>query len=361
MNYEKLCMSCFKESNGKTCKSCGYAEPDMRSRTMIPARTLLGGRYLIGEVVNLDNVSIEYKALDVQLNRVVEIQEYYPRTIVTRNAEGDILEVNSEDNREIFQKNVMTIKNNALKMTEFSNSPYIVNVYDSFESNNTVYVVKEYIEGVLLGDFIKTSGGRLDINTALSIINPVLEGLSQIHKAGLVHRDLTPKSIILTANNEIKISEFRFLKEASPYKDENMTIHFSSGYAPPEQYRTKSKQGPFTDIYSAGAVLYRMITGKKPVEAISRLNEDDIVPPEDFIPEIPDYISISIMKALNVTAELRFKSASDFKNCLINKKDVVDVDEEIKNIKTKKYLRTTRIILLVLAIIVLFIMYKLME
>ena len=261
MNFEKICTSCFQEKEDVICNKCGYIEPESRRKSLLPARVFLNDRYIIGEVVNIDNSSIEYKAWDTKEERIVEIQEYYPREIVSRDADDIGVTVASQSNAEAFRKNITSIINSATKMIEVSESPYIVNTYDCFECNNTVYIVKEYMEGMYLSDFIESNGGKVDPDTAVSIIVPVLEGLSQIHKAGLVHRSVTTRSIIITVDNEIKIGNFRFIKEASPYKDENMTVHFSAGYAPPEQYKTKSKQGAFSDVYSVGAVLYGL--GKK--------------------------------------------------------------------------------------------------
>lgn len=327
----------------------------------MPARTILNGRYLVGEVTGVDKSTIEYKALDTDNNRVVEIQEYYPRGIASRDSGSADITVTSQDDSESYKKNIRTIKANAERMKSFSGSPYIVNVFDCFECNNTVYIVKEYTEGMLLSDFIESYGGKIDTETAVAIIVPVLEGLSQIHKAGLVHRAISPKSIIITTDNEIKISNFRFLKEASPYKDENMTVHFSIGYAPPEQYKTKSKQGAFSDIYSVGAVLYKMLTGDRPDDALERMGMNNLVSPKNINSDIPDSVSISVMKALNMTSELRFKTAADFKNCLLEKKEVFDVDSELRNIKTKKFNNTTVALLALVVAVAGIIIYFLLD
>lgn len=358
MDYDNICISCFREKEDDVCPKCGYIEPQKRRKSVLPAKWQLNDRYIIGEVIGVDKASVEYKAWDIKEKRIVEIQEYYPREFVTRDSNGLEITVSSQENQDTFRKNVSSILSSAQKMLELSSSPYIVDIFDCFEGNNTVYVVKEYLEGMFLNDFIDSNGGKVDTETAVSIIVPVLEGLSQIHKAGLVHRAISPKSIIITVDNEIKIGNFRFLKDASPYKDENMTVHFSAGYAPPEQYRTKSKQGAFSDIYSVGAVLYKMLTGEKPLDALERMGSDNIISPRSINPDIPENVNISIMKAMNMTSELRFKTAVDFKNSLLAKKDVVDIDNELKNIKHKKFNQTTVLLLAVLAAVTVFVLYK---
>lgn len=361
MDYEKLCISCFRENEDEICKYCGYIEQENRRKSLLPARMLLNDRYIIGEVVNADKSSIEYKAWDTKENRLVEIQEYYPREVALRDDNGLDVTVIMKENYNVFRKNITSILSSAQKMMEFSDSPYLVNIYDCFECNKTAYVVKEYLEGMLLSDFIASYDGQVDVETAVSIVIPVLEGLSQLHKAGLVHRAISPKSIIVTVDNDVKTSNFRFLKEASPYKDENMTVHFSSGYAPPEQYRTRSKQGAFSDIYSVGAVLYRMLAGRRPADALERTGKDELVPPKNFNKSIPENVNISIMKAMNMTSELRFKTVADFKNSLLEKKAVVDIDSELKTVKTENKKRTLIAAAATLAAVAGFVLYMILS
>ncbi len=336
MEYSNICISCFEPKSGDVCEHCGYVESEEKRRSALPARTLLNRKYLIGELINISKTAVDYKAFDVENEKIVEIQEYFPRDVAVRDSLGFNVLVDSDENLAIYQKNLTSIEKNSNKMMIFNSSPYIVNFFDCFLENNTVYIVKEYIEGVFLDDFVKSNGGVLDTETALSIMIPVLDGLNQLHKEGLIHRGLTPKSIILTVNNEVKITDFNFLKEASPYKDEAMTVHFTSGYAPSEQYKSKSKQGPFSDIYSAGAILYRILTGKKPTDSLDRTAGDLLAAPKDLNPDIPDNISLSIVKAMDMTAELRFKTATDFKKCLIEKKDICSIDNELKTIKKNR-------------------------
>lgn len=361
MNYEKLCISCFRENENEICRYCGYIEPYNRRKSLLPSRMLLNERYIIGEVVNADKSSIEYKAWDTKEERLVEIQEYYPEEVAFRGENGLDVNVITEENCNVFRKNTASIMTGAKEMMEFSDFPCLVNVYDCFECNKTVYVVKEYLEGMLLSDFIGSYGGKLDVETAVSAVVPVLEGLSQLHKAGLVHRAISPESIIVTADNDIKTGNFRFLKEASPYKDEDTTVHFSSGYTPPEQYSAKSKQGAFSDIYSVGAVLYRMLSGKRPADALERTGQDKLIPPKNFNKSIPDYVSISIMKAMNMTPELRFKTAADFKNALLGKKAVVDIDSELKAAKAESKKRAVIAAAATLAAAAGFVLYMLLS
>lgn len=333
MNPENMCISCFKEITDGCCPHCGYVESGNRKKSMLPARMLLSGRYVIGEVLGLDRSSVCFKALDIKKDKIVEVQEYFPRDTVIRESNSANLKIISECDAEEHRKNVLTIRKNARKMMEFSFSNNIVNIYDVFEENNTVYTVNEYLEGMLLGDYVEKCGGRLKTDEAVTIANAVLDGLSLIHKAGLIHRAITPENIILTANNKIKITNFRSLKEVSTCSSK-MTVYFSPGYAPPEQYRSNGKQGAFTDIYSVGAVLYKITTGERPVDSINRLSADELRVPRDLNPEIPENVSLAILKAMNIAPEQRFKSAMDFKISLLSKRAVFGAD-----LREEKYSR----------------------
>ena len=162
MDYENLCISCFGEMVDGSCPQCGYMESGNRKKTMLPARILLNGRYLVGEVLGLDKSAVNYKAWDTKQNKIVEIQEYFPRDLVNREKDSANLEVVSQDLSEEYFKSVNTIKNNAEKMFEFSSSENIINIFDSFEENNTVYIVSEYLEGMLLGDYVFRSYGSVN-------------------------------------------------------------------------------------------------------------------------------------------------------------------------------------------------------
>ena len=333
-------MSCFCEKENDVCEKCGYIAPQKRSSSFLPAGHLLQNRYIIGEILTSDKMAVEYKAFDTTKGLITEIQEYFPRDFAHRESNSPCINVSSQENLDVYNKNIDSIRSTAEKMINFSSSQSVVNVYGCFAENNTVYVVKEYIEGMRLSDYLSSAGDVIDAGTALEIIIPVLDGLSELHSAGLVHRSLTPNSIAITVDNKIKITDFRFLKDASPYKDEDMTVHFTPGYAPPEQYLSKSRQGAFSDIYSVGAILYKMLTGEKPDDAPNRMSEETVVSPDQINPDIAQHVSLSIMKALEVTSELRFKTAADFKNSLLGIKEVVDVGGVINQEKNKKIRRT---------------------
>lgn len=334
--YERICISCFRD-RGKydLCPHCGYIESGNRKHAMLPARYVLQDRYLIGEVLSTDKNCVCYKAMDMLQKRIVEVQEHFPREIVTRDADTMALVPLERTGTQWPGKSVQTLYRNAQTMTQFSQYDGILHVYDTFLANQTVYIVNEYVEGMLLEDYLKQCGGTVDTDTAISIILPILDGLAQLHKADLIHRAVTPKNIIITSDNAVKLINFVFLKETSAFQENEMTVYFSPGYAPYEQYVTKERRGPFTDIYSAGAVLYRMLVGRPPQDPIERKSEDRL---RETLNEtgLPEYIVLCICKAMDMNKDIRFKSTADMKNALLRKTDLVDVDGHLENIRRRR-------------------------
>ena len=102
-----------------------------------------------------------------------------------------------------------------------------------------------------------------------------------------------------------------------------MTVYFTPGYAPPEQYSSNSRSGPFSDIYSVGATIYRMLAGKAPRDALARLSGNDLPTLSELDPGIPKHVSDTVQKAMEMNEDMRIKSAADFKKYLRGEKEIV--------------------------------------
>ncbi len=134
-------------------------------------------------------------------------------------------------------------------------------------------------------------------------------------------------------NYKVKLIDFGAARFSSGEEEKTLSIILKPGYAPPEQYRSRSKQGPWTDIYAVGAVLYRSVTGRMPEESVNRVVEDHLPPPNALVPEIPQYLSDTIMRAMALSQELRFQNVDQFQAALRNETKVRDVAAELKRRK----------------------------
>ena len=147
--------------------------------------------------------------------------------------------------------------------------PNIVRVHTVFESNNTAYMVMSYEQGKSFAEVLKQ--GQPDEEKLMEIILPLLDGLEVMHKRGFIHRDIKPANIFIRNDGSSVLLDFGSARQAMGEETQTLTNFVTPGYAPFEQYYGKSDmQGPWTDIYSLGATLYRAITGDPPVDSTFR-------------------------------------------------------------------------------------------
>lgn len=147
--------------------------------------------------------------------------------------------------------------------------PGIVRVWDAFEENNTAYLVMELLEGSTLGNRV-ANRGPLSAQNLLRVAEALCEALGRLHQEGLLHRDIKPDNVFLTSDGRAVLIDFGSAREFQANQTVHHTRMVTHGYAPLEQYASKAKFGPFTDIYSLSATLYFAATGNQPPSAIDR-------------------------------------------------------------------------------------------
>jgi serine/threonine protein kinase len=347
-------MSCFNvKGDFDVCPYCGWVEgtPPKEAYHLHP-RTLLNNRYVIGTVLGYGGFGVTYKAWDMELGIKVAVKEYYPSGLVNRvPGEAEVVIYSGEKSKQ-YGYGLKRFLDEARQMAKFSTHMNIVNIYNFFEQNNTAYIVMEYLEGISLKQFLQQSGGILDVDTALQIILPVADALEEIHSKGTIHRDVSPDNIFITAENKVKLIDFGAARLSAGDKEETLSVILKPGFAPPEQYRSKSKQGAFTDIYALGATLYRLVTGVLPEESVDRLFDDSLKRPSELGIKIPDNIERAIMKALSLKEELRFQNIAHFKEAVANKRQIDFPEVELKKRQFRRRIWASGFALLAVALIV---------
>lgn len=334
------CMKTFDEVYG-VCPHCGFipGTPPKEAYHLTPG-TVLRGRYLVGTTVGFGGFGITYRAWDTTLDKKVAIKEFYPNGIVNRVPGQKEVIIYSGNRADEFRNGKERFLAEARNMARFNTHPNIVNVYEFFEENNTAYIAMEFLEGVSYKQYIASCKGRVDVNTAVSVTLSVLDALKEIHKVKIIHRDVSPDNIFMvpvepgSSNYKVKLIDFGAARFSSGEEEKTLSIILKPGYAPPEQYRSRSKQGPWTDIYAVGAVLYRSITGKMPEESVNRMVEDHLEPPMTLVPDLPQYLNDSILRAMALNQELRFQNVDQFREAIQQKAKVLSVDSELKRRKT---------------------------
>lgn len=339
------CLNCMKTFKGKfeVCPYCGYvhsAQP--REAFQLYPGTLLHERYVVGTTVGIGGFGITYRAWDQVLEKQVAVKEYFPNGVVNRVPGNPEVIVFSEEATGEFQKGRIRFLAEAENMAKFNAHPNIVDVYDFFEENCTAYIVMEFLDGISFKNLLSIYDGKIPYPMAVNIVNDVLKALKEIHRKKIVHRDISPDNIFILPLDSalehytVKVIDFGAARLSDGEEEKTLSIILKPGFAPPEQYEKKSKQGPWTDFYAVGAMLYLSITGKKPEESLNRVLEDELIPPLQIIPEIPQYLNDTIMRAMALKPELRFRTADQFLEALNQKAKVLTVNQQLHRYRMRR-------------------------
>ncbi|WP_020410207.1 protein kinase domain-containing protein [Hahella ganghwensis] len=237
--------------------------------------------YRIESLLGEGGFGLTYLAFDENLQKRVAIKEYLPVDFAVRATDATVYP-RTESTKEAFEWGLNAFINEARTLARFQN-PYIVQVYRYFDANGTAYIVMEYVEGKTLRKMIKEQG-RLDQRALMPLLLPILDGLSDVHNAEILHRDIKPDNILIRNNGQPVLIDFGAARQALGAKSRSITTIITPGYAPIEQYSSKSKVGPWSDIYALGAVAYYCLTQIKPEDASDRVVGDHLKPLEEVAP-----------------------------------------------------------------------------
>ncbi len=329
------CMEEYDEEYG-VCPNCGFIRGTEADEIYyMKPETMLFGRYIVGTVVGFGGFGITYKAWDTQMEKTVAIKEFFPSSLVSRSDDGVTVNLYSEKNREEFDKGLLRFLEEGKSTARFGTHPNIVNVFDLFEENNTGYIIMEFLDGVSLKEYIAMNDGRLDTDTIINILLSVIEALKAIHKEKVLHRDISPDNIFICIPDKVKLIDFGAARITND-DEKTMSIVLKPGYAPPEQYRNKSKQGPWTDIYALAATMYYALTGEVPMESVDRVVKDELLEPKELVPDIPEFVNDSLMVAMALDYELRFKNVVEFEEAILHQRKVLSIEADLKRRKRRR-------------------------
>jgi serine/threonine protein kinase len=225
--------------------------------------------YRIESTLGIGGFGLTYLATDSNLNVKVAIKEYLPGDLALR---GDDQSVRSKSDMTLdtFNWGRSRFLDESRTLASFRHAN-IVRVMRFFEANETAYMVMEFVDGQPLNEWIKNRRPIPEPQlTAIAV--PLLDGLGMIHRAGYLHRDIKPGNVFLRHDGSPVLLDFGSARVATA--DTERTAIVTPGYAPLEQYHVHGNQGPWTDLYALGAVLYWIVTGDKPMEATARVPKD---------------------------------------------------------------------------------------
>ena len=227
--------------------------------------------YRIEKLLGVGGFGLTYLALDQNLHLRVALKEFMPADIAQRAGDHSIAPSSSE-HAESFGWGKRRFLDESRTLASFRH-PNIVRVMRFFEANGSAYMVMEFVEGAPLSDWMKPRRPLGEAALA-ALARPLLDGLEVVHKAGYTHRDIKPGNIYVRDDGTPVLLDFG----SARMQASELTAVVSPGYAPFEQYHTQGNQGPWSDLYAFGGVLYWAVTGNRPHEAAARVKQDGMPP-----------------------------------------------------------------------------------
>lgn len=315
MHNVQFCPGCLwdTEFENGVCAKCGF---DINGYTVMPHHlvpgTLVKQRYKIGRVLGEGGFGITYIGIDTVLNLKVAIKEFYMSGYVNRNHDASPnVFATLGTHRDTFEKNREKFLNEARVLAQFYGEAGIVGVRDFCEENGTAYIIMDFLNGVDLKTYLEQKG-RLAPEEAVKLLMPVMTSLQHVHAEGIIHRDISPDNIMVMEDGSTKLLDFGAAREISQTDIKSLSVILKPGYAPEEQYRSKGRQGPWTDVYALAATLYKCIVGATPDDAMERMYRDRLPSPAAADAACPIAISNVIIKGLAVRQADRYQDVASF-------------------------------------------------
>lgn len=320
----KFCINCMAKirDTKDICPFCGQMQNEgvKSSFHLSPGITLNGGRYLVGKAIRWDSFSVTYIGRDLLDKKVVDIQEYVPETIVRRQVDNPAMKCISREVLGEYEKGLKNYVESANLMKE--QAALLVNVatvYDCFYENGTGYIVGEHLNGQTIQELLD-AGHIFPWDSAKQIIDAVLDGVIALNQVGVFHQDIYPGCILITAEGGIKVTSpggYRYHLIGSKIQRSEVV---RSGYSAQEQFQDRGKIGAYTDVYGVGALMYHMVTGRRPQPAAERIHEDKLQIPKEMQNQIPQNIQNALMNSLQLLPQNRTQTPQKFQKELSEKK-----------------------------------------
>lgn len=267
--------------------------------------TILDERYRLDGVLGAGGYGITYRATDTRLDRPVAVKEYFPCYCALRLDDwgADVRCTNGCEGD--FLKGMDRFYEEARHLAQLSGLIHVVNVNDYFKENSTAYMVMDFVEGKTLKEMTDSFGGRMKPKTLMTMMAPAISALWQVHKKGLIHRDLSPDNIMVRFDGSVCLIDFGNARDTT--SDKSMTMAMKQGFAGPEQYSSRG-QGPYTDVYGMCATMYYCLTGAVPTQALERLTGKPLARPSELGVTMDPNQEQAIMDGLELRIERRIQN-----------------------------------------------------
>ena len=347
-----LCPYCLEPLEGGAPPVCPHCGKNLRNRNpegALPLGAQLGGRYTVGDYLSADGDGLSYRGVENAARRFVLIKEYFPVTLCNgRSPEGALM---PKEGREVlFKTSRMDFKDLYDDLRGLTPATGLSQILDVLEENNTVYAVEESEKGMTLTHYLSLRSRNLTPAEARTLLQPVMEGVTLLHKAGLIHRGICPDNILLPIDGTAMLTGYGTLALRTGGSELKSQLY--AGYAAPEQYSAAEFSGRYTDVYALAAVTYRLVTGQVPVAAPQRKVRDSLESAHSLESGVPTYFSQVLSCALRLDPARRMQTVPELMSALTDPNVANAMFERGDNqISTKKILGASLVVIFVLVLL----------
>lgn len=312
INTDNLCMSCMKDiGTEKQCPYCGFHSDTAQLAPYLPIRTIIGNRYMVGKLLDYNGEGATYIGWDLTRKTAINIRELFPDALVTRTpgeTEVRVLPGNEHSYANVMQSFLELWR----RLVRLRGLSALICAVDIIEENGTAYTFYEYEEYISLREFLlRSETGYIPWERVRQLFMPVLSTLGTLHSSGIIHRGISPSTLLIGHDGKIRISGF-CIGQARTAQGE-LSAQLFPGYAAIEQYGFEGQQGPWTDIYAFGAVMYRALIGTDPIDASIRATNDRLMVPGKFAEQLPAYVINGLVNSLQIMPADRTKNVEQLR------------------------------------------------
>ena len=298
-DISKLCMICLSvKDENNVCPRCKKNIAVRQDAPLLPLKSIISERYCIAKAMKRNGEGITYAAYDLKQDKPVSVREFFPESIASRSFD-ELTVVPSAGSESDYSSCRASFIELWTKLMRLKGLSALVTVTDVFQSNSTAYAVYEESELINLNSYLNnTADGYMAWEKARILFMPVLSTLGTLHTSGVLHRGINPKSFIFSKDGKLKLTDFCAEQARTILSD--IEPELFDGYTPYEQYSANGNIGPWSDIYSFCAVIYRTLVGKDPIDSKSRAQDDKLMIPAKFAELIPSYVINALINGMQI-------------------------------------------------------------
>lgn len=314
------CLSCMESLEPGTvkCPYCGFEQNSYEPPVgCLPANIILDGQYLLGRLLGQGGFGKTYVGYDLKLDIKVAIKEYYPVGYVSRKQGEAKVFWSSAEQMENGSSGKEDFLREARKMAKIDWIPATVRVRNIFYENDTAYIVMDYVEGETMKEWLMRKG-PISPRECLDLLSPIMDALEQLHRLGIIHRDISPDNIMLEPNGKARLLDLGAAKQLAYTKtwSINSRLVAKKGFSPPEQYSEQGNIGSWTDVYSLCATFFYAVSGRRVPDSIERMQGDHELHAMMKKLGVPLSLKEVLTEGLQVIAAIRISDMAELKERL---------------------------------------------